>query len=142
MNNLKNKNILLCVTGSIAAYKACDLLRVLRKESVNVQVAMTESALEFIGETSFSALSNHEVITNIFPSKKGDTGLEHINLAINLDAVIVAPATANILCKSANGIADDVVSTLLSICEHPVLFAPAMNFRMWQNQSTITAVDA
>ena len=99
MNNLKDKNILLCITGSIAAYKACDLLRTLRKEDVNVQVAMTPSALRFIGETSFSALSNHDVITEVFPSKKGETGLEHVNLAIDLDAIIVAPATANILGK-------------------------------------------
>ena len=140
MNNLKNKNILLCVTGSIAAYKACDLLRVLRKEQANVQVAMTQSALQFVGETSFSALSNYDVITEIFPSKKGETGLEHINLALDLDAIIVAPATANIIGKCASGVADDVVSTLLSICEQPVIFAPAMNFRMWQNKSTINAV--
>ena len=141
MNNLKDKNILLCVTGSIAAYKACDLLRVLRKEGANVQVAMTQSALQFVGETSFSALSNYDVITQIFPSKEGETGLEHVNLAIELDAVIVAPATANILGKVANGVADDIVSTLLSICEQPTIFAPAMNFRMWQNKSTIDAVD-
>tara|TARA_Y100000994_G_scaffold67343_2_gene54973 strand:- start:470 stop:1675 length:1206 start_codon:yes stop_codon:yes gene_type:complete len=142
MNNLKDKNILLCVTGSIAAYKACDLLRVLRKEGANVQVAMTQSALQFVGETSFSALSNYDVITQIFPSKEGETGLEHVNLAIELDAVIVAPATANILGKAANGVADDTVSTLLSICDQPIIFAPAMNFRMWQNKSTIDAVDA
>ncbi len=141
MNNLKDKNILLCITGSIAAYKACDLLRLLRKEGSNVQVAMTPSALNFVGETSFSALSNHEVITKVFPSKKGETGLEHVNLAIDLDAIIVAPATANILGKSASGVADDVVSTLLSICEQPTIFVPAMNFRMWQNKSTINAVD-
>ena len=140
MNNLKNKNILLCVTGSIAAYKACDILRILRKEGANVQVAMTKSALQFIGETSFSALSGHDVITEVFPSKKGETGLEHINLAIDLDAILIAPATANIIGKCANGVADDVVSTLLSICEQPVIFAPAMNFRMWQNKSTINSV--
>ena len=140
MNSLKNKNILLCVTGSIAAYKACDLLRILRKEGSNVHVAMTPSALKFIGETSFAALSSNDVITEIFPSKKGETGLEHVNLAIDLDAVIVAPATANIIGKCGNGVADDVVSTLLSICEQPTIFAPAMNFRMWQNKSTINAV--
>ena len=141
MNNIKGKNILLCVTGSIAAYKACDLLRVLRKEGADIQVAMTSSALQFVGETSFSALSNHNVITKTFPSKKGETGLEHVNLAIDLDAIIVAPATANIIGKCSTGVADDVVSTLLSICEQPIIFAPAMNFRMWQNKSTINAVD-
>ena len=141
MNNLKNKNILLCVTGSIAAYKACDLLRILRKEEANVQVAMTQSALQFVGETSFSALSSYDVITEVFPSKKGETGLEHVNLAIDLDAIVVAPATANMLGKCAHGVADDAVSTLLSICEQPTIFAPAMNFRMWQNKSTIDAVE-
>ena len=141
MNKLKNKNILLCITGSIAAYKACDLLRVLRKEKANVQVAMTESALKFVGETTFSALSNYDVITEVFPSKKRETGLEHVNLSIDLDAIIVAPATANIIGKCAHGVADDAVSTLLSICEQPTIFAPAMNFRMWQNSSTIDAVD-
>ena len=141
MNKLKNKNILLCITGSIAAYKACDLLRVLRKEKANVQVAMTESALKFVGETTFSALSNYDVITEVFPSKKGETGLEHVNLSIDLDAIIVAPATANIIGKCAHGVADDAVSTLLSICEQPTIYAPAMNFRMWQNSSTIDAVD-
>ena len=67
MNVLKNKNILLCVTGSIAAYKACELLRLLRKESVNVQVMMSKSAEEFIGVATFAALSNNEVLTNLFP---------------------------------------------------------------------------
>ena len=141
MNSINNKNILLCVTGSIAAYKACDLLRILRKEGANVQVAMSPSSLNFIGKTSFSALSNHDVITEVFPSKEGDTGLEHVDLAIDLDAIIVAPATANILGKCASGVADEVVSTLLSICEQPTIFAPAMNFRMWQNKSTINAVN-
>ena len=78
--------------------------------------------------------------TEIFPSKKEETGLEHIELSMELDAILVAPATANIISKCAHGVADDVVSTLLSICEQPTIFAPAMNFRMWQNKSTIDAV--
>ena len=140
MNVLKNKNILLCVTGSIAAYKACELLRLLRKESVNVQVMMSKSAEEFIGIATFSALSNNEVLTNLFPSNpKG--GINHVNLSFEIDAVIVAPATANMLCKAATGVADDIVSTFLSICDVPILFAPAMNFRMWNNESTIRAVE-
>ena len=140
MNVLKNKNILLCVTGSIAAYKACELLRLLRKESVNVQVMMSNSAEEFIGVATFAALSNNEVLTNLFPDNpKG--GINHVNLSFEIDAVIIAPATANILCKAAQGVADDIVSTFLSICDVPILFAPAMNFRMWNNESTITAVE-
>ena len=140
MNVLKNKNILLCITGSIAAYKACELLRLLIKEGANIQVMMSKSAEKFIGVATLAALSNNEVLTNLFPDKpKG--GMDHVNLSFELDAIIVAPATANILCKAANGIADEIVSTTLSICDVPILFAPAMNFRMWHNESTINAVE-
>jgi len=139
MNILKNKNILLCVTGSIAAYKACELLRLLRKEGINVQVMMSKSAEEFVGVATFAALSNNEVLTNLFPDNpKG--GMDHVNLSFDLDAIVVAPATANILCKAANGVADEIVSTTLSICDVPILFSPAMNFRMWNNEGTINAV--
>jgi len=137
---MKNKNILIIVTGSIAAYKACEVVRLLRKEGVNVQVMMSESAQKFIGKTTFSTLTGHEVITDLFLDIP-KAGLEHIQLAINLDAVVVVPATANILCKVASGVADEVVSTTLSICEQPILFAPAMNFRMWQNPATQVAVE-
>lgn len=137
---LKNKNILICVTGSIAAYKACEVIRLLRKEDVNVQVMMTQSAQKFVGKASFSALTGNEVITAVFPdTPKG--GLEHIEMAMDLDAIVIVPATANILCKVANGIADDIISTNLSVCEQPTLFVPAMNFRMWQNPATMDAVE-
>ena len=139
MNILKDKNILLCVTGSIAAYKACEILRLLKKDGANVQVMMSKSAEEFIGVATFAALSNNEVLTNLFPNKpKG--GMDHVNLSFEVDAIIVAPATANILCKVGNGIADDLISTTLSVCEQKQIFAPAMNYRMWQNQATIDAV--
>jgi phosphopantothenoylcysteine decarboxylase/phosphopantothenate--cysteine ligase len=137
---LKDKNILIIVTGSIAAYKACEVVRLLRKESANVQVMMSKSALEFVGKATFAALTNNEVITEIFPDTP-KAGLEHIEMATELDAIIVVPATANTICKVANGVADDVVSTTLSVCEQPTLFAPAMNFRMWQNPATIEAVE-
>ena len=140
MSIIKNKNILLCVTGSIAAYKACELLRLLRKEHANVQVMMSRSAEKFVGIATFAALSNNEVLTNLFPENpKG--GINHVNLSFELDAVVVAPATANILCKAATGVADEIVSTILSICDVPILFAPAMNFRMWDNEGTINAVE-
>ena len=141
MSGLKNKNILLCVTGSIAAYKACELLRLLRKEGANIQVMMSKSAEEFVGKASFAALSNNEVLTSLFPEDpKG--GLKHVNLAFDLDAIIIAPATANILCKTANGVADEIISTTLSICDVPKIFAPAMNFNMWNNKATIDAVSS
>ena len=137
---MKNKNILIIVTGSIAAYKACEVVRLLRKEGANVQVMMTKSAQEFVGETTFAALTNHEVITEMF-SDTPKAGLEHIEMAIDLDAIVVIPATANIICKAANGVADEVVSTTISVCEQPTLFAPAMNNRMWQNPATMEAVE-
>lgn len=137
---MKNKNILIVVTGSIAAYKACEVVRLLRKEGANIQVMMSKSAMEFVGKTTFAALTDNEVITEIFP-KTPKAGLEHIEMAIELDALVVVPATANTICKAANGVADDVVSTTLSVCEQPTLFAPAMNFRMWQNPATMEAVE-
>ena len=136
---LKNKNILICVTGSIAAYKSCEVVRLLRKEDVNVQVMMTPSAQKFVGKASFSALTNNEVITDIFPDTP-KAGLEHIEMALELDAIVIVPATANMLCKVASGVADDIISTNLSVCEQPTLFVPAMNFRMWQNPATMEAV--
>ena len=137
---MKNKNILIAVTGSIAAYKACEVVRLLRKEGANVQVMMSKSAMEFVGKTTFAALTDNEVITKIFANTP-KAGLEHIEMAIELDAIVVVPATANTICKAANGVADDVVSTTLSVCEQPTLFAPAMNFRMWQNPATMEAVE-
>ena len=139
MNILKNKNILICITGSIAAYKACEIIRSLRKNEANTQVMISNAAQEFIGVATLAALSNNKVITNLFPdSPKG--GLEHIDLAFTVDLIIIAPATANILCKAGNGVADDLISTTLSVCEQPQIFAPAMNHRMWQNSATIDAV--
>ena len=137
---MKNKNILIVVTGSIAAYKTCEVVRLLRKEGAHVQVMMSKSAMEFVGKATFAALTDNEVITEIFPNTP-KAGLEHIEMAIELDAIVVVPATANTICKAANGVADDVVSTTLSACEQPTLFAPAMNFRMWQNPATMEAVE-
>ena len=135
MDNLKNKKILLCVTGSIAAFKACEFIRLLRKQDCNVQVVMSSSSQDFIGKLSLAALSDNEVLTD-----SNQNGLEHVKFAIEFDAVVVLPATANIICKAGSGIADDIISTVLSICEQPKLFVPAMNFRMWQSKATQKAV--
>ncbi len=136
MDNLKDKKILLCVTGSIAAFKACEFIRLLRKQGCNVKVVMSNSAQDFIGKLSLAALSDNEVLT-----ESNQSGLEHVKFAIEFDAVVILPATANILCKAGSGIADDIISTVLSICEQPKLFAPAMNFRMWQSEATQQAVE-
>ena len=138
---MKNKKILVAITGSIAAYKSCEIIRLLCKEGAKVQVMMTKSAQKFIGKTTFASLTNNEVITDLFTNAP-KAGLEHIELAIDLDAIVVIPATENILCKVASGVADEVVSTTLSVCEQPTLFIPAMNFRMWQNPATVKAVQS
>ncbi len=135
MSILKGKNILLGVTGSIAAYKACEIVRLLTKTGAGVQVMMTHSGTRMIGPATFAALSGRDVLTDLFP-KTPKAGLEHIHLAETLDAIIVAPATANIIAKTAHGIADDLLSTTLLACDVPKLFAPAMNFRMWRNEAT------
>ena len=140
INILKNKKILLCVTGSIAAFKACELIRLLTKQKAQVQVMMTRSAEQFVGKATFAALTNNEVITNLFPDSP-KAGLEHIELSLDVDLIIIAPATANILSKAANGIADEIVSTTLSVCEQPTIFAPAMNYKMWQNPSIMSSVE-
>ena len=136
----KNKNVLVIITGSIAAYKACEVIRFLIKDGARVKVMMSESSQKFIGLATISGLINGEVYTDLFPPKS-DSGIEHVSLAIEMDIIIVLPATANVLCKVAGGVADDLVSTTLSICEQPTIYFPAMNFRMWFNQGTIDAVE-
>ena len=140
MKELKNKNILIGITGSIAAYKACDIIRIIRKAGGNVQVIMTHSAKQFIGKATIAALTNNPVIDNIFEDDP-KPGLEHINLAFDIDMVLILPATANIIAKAANGIADDSLSLALSICEQPTIFCPAMNYKMWRNKANLDAVE-
>lgn len=139
MKSLKNKNILIGISGSIAAYKACDIIRYLMKNNCQVQAVMTESAKQFIGKTTIAALTNNHVIDSVFESNP-KPGLEHINLAFEIDIIIVVPATANIIAKAANGIADDALSLALSICEQPTIFCPAMNYKMWRNKANIEAI--
>ena len=98
---------------------------------------MTSSAQDFIGKLSLASLSGNEVMLD-----NEETGLHHVKFAIEFDLIIILPSTANIICKAANGIADDMVSTILSICEQPKLFVPAMNFRMWQSKATQEAVSS
>lgn len=128
------KTVLLCVTGGVAAYKACELVRLLQKRGVNVKVCMTEHACEFVGPVTFRALTQHEVAVDLFDHPTDP--IHHISLAQEPDLVVVAPATANILAKMANGIADDLVSTTLLATPRPILVAPAMNNGMWEASAT------
>lgn len=126
-------NILLMVTGSIAAYKSADLANNLRKRGHNVHVAMTQSASQFITELTMQTLSKNRVHMDVM-EERNPNRIEHIDLIKEVDCIVVAPATANIIGKIANGLADDMVSTLALVgYELPMFIAPAMNTRMYEN---------
>ncbi|SDY92730.1 bifunctional phosphopantothenoylcysteine decarboxylase/phosphopantothenate--cysteine ligase CoaBC [Tindallia californiensis] len=129
---LQGKHIVVGVTGGIAAYKACELVSRLSKQQATVEVVMTEAATSFVNPETFQALSRNPVITSLFQSIKY-WEIEHISLAQKTDAMIVAPATANIIGKVANGIADDFLSTMIMASTVPVILAPAMNTYMYEN---------
>lgn len=132
MKDLKNKNIILGVTGGIACYKVVSLVSILKKQGANVDVIMTKNATEFVGPITFQTISQNPVVVDMFePLKTAD--VRHISLAEKADAIIIAPATANIIGKVANGIADDMLSTVVMACKKPVIFAPAMNNNMYLN---------
>ncbi len=133
-SSIRNKTIVLGVSGGIAAYKSVELLRLLKKAEADVRVIMTQSAQEFVGPLTFQALSENPVCTSLF-EKGGDASIRHIDWAQSADAVIVAPATANILAKHANGIADDALSTLMLAVTSPVLLCPSMNTHMYENKA-------
>lgn len=131
---LKDKHIALYVTGGIAAYKALNVVRGLIKQETLVQVIMTKSAQEFVTPLTFATLSQRPVITDNFtPQTKNDDFIPHIKLALWTDLAVVVPATANIIGKIANGLADDIVSTSLLATKAPKLVFPAMNTDMYDN---------
>ncbi len=136
---LRGKKIVLCVTGGIAAYKACDLTSRLKKRGAEVRVVLTAHACAFVPPLTFETLSGNPAYTDAFERK---FEIEHVALAKWADAVVVAPATANILAKMAAGIADELVSTTLLAATAPVLVAPAMNAAMWRNPATQANVNA
>lgn len=128
--NLKNKRIIVGVTGGIAAYKSCDLVSKLVKTGADIRVVMTESAQNFVSPTTFSALTGNPTSVHMFDSKES---IPHIELVHSADLLVVVPATANIIGKMANGIADDLLSTMLLAASCPVFFAPAMNINMYKH---------
>ncbi len=128
------KTVLVCVTGCIAAYKSCEIVRLLQKQGVRVKVLMTEHAIQFVGPTTFRALTHEKVAIDLFDDPTDP--IHHISLAQEPDLVLVAPATANVIAKMAHGIADDLMSTTLLATEKPVLVAPAMNAGMWRAAAT------
>lgn len=129
---LNDKNVVLGVCGSIAAYKGLDIVSRLKKQNANVDVIMTNSAVKLVSPLSFQSLSQNPVTVNMFDSPKS-WEIGHIALAQKADIFVVAPASANIIGKVANGIADDMLSTTIMATKAPVLFAPAMNTAMFDN---------
>ena len=120
------------VSGGIGAYKAIEVARLLQKRGHDVQAVMTRAARRFVGPLTFEAITRHPVITSQFaPGMNAD--IEHIALASSMDLLLVAPATANVIGKFANGIADDFLSALYLATRAPVLLAPAMNTHMWEH---------
>ncbi len=132
---LTGKRIALGITGGIAAYKSAELVRLLIKQGASVQVAMTEAATHFITPTTFQALSGNRVFIDQWDTNVANS-MAHINFSREADVLLVAPASANFLAKVANGIADDLLTTLTLARDCPLLVAPAMNRQMWSNPAT------
>jgi phosphopantothenoylcysteine decarboxylase/phosphopantothenate--cysteine ligase len=131
--------IALGVTGGVAAYKAAELVRRLQQEQIEVQVVMTRSAQEFVAPLTFAALTGQKVITELFGAEAPanvESAIEHIAVAQRIDALVIAPATADIIAKLAHGVADDFLTTLSLATTAPVIVAPAMNVNMWENVAT------
>ncbi|MBW2631226.1 MAG: bifunctional phosphopantothenoylcysteine decarboxylase/phosphopantothenate--cysteine ligase CoaBC [Deltaproteobacteria bacterium] len=137
---LKNKNVVLGITGGIAAYKAAELTRELLKRGAEVKVIMTENAVRFIAPLTLQTLSGNPVYSDMF-SLSGDAEIPHISLAQTADIIVVAPATANIIGKIASGIADDLLSTTIIATKAPVLICPAMNSNMYDNPILRSNID-
>lgn len=138
--HLRDKLIVLGVTGAISAYKSLELARLLVKAGAEVLPVMTRSAGEFIKPLSLSTLAGNPVVTGLFGEAEPGV-VRHIDVAQNSDLIVVAPATANIIGKAASGIADDILSTILMAAGAPVLIAPSMNTRMWDNPVVAANVD-
>ena len=132
---LKGKTVLLGVTGGIAAYKSASLASLLVKAGAEVRVLMTENAKNFINPITFETLTGHKCVSDTF-DRNFEFKVEHIALAKKADAVIIAPATANVIAKLAHGIADDMLTTTVLACRCPKIAAPAMNTAMYENPVT------
>jgi phosphopantothenoylcysteine decarboxylase/phosphopantothenate--cysteine ligase len=136
MTDLSAKRVLLIVSGGIAAYKALELIRLLRGRGCGVTCVLTEAGAQFVTPLSLQALSEGKVYTDLF-SLTDESEMGHIQLSRSADLVVVAPASADILAKMAAGLAGDLASTLLLATDKPVLVAPAMNVRMWTHAATV-----
>ena len=132
---MKGKSILLIMGGGIAAYKVLDLIRRARERGATVRTVLTAGAQHFITPLSVATLSEEQVFTELF-DLKDETEIGHIRLSREADLIVVAPATANLLARMTHGLADDLASTVLLAANKPILAAPAMNWKMWENPAT------
>ena len=140
MSESRPSRVLIVVSGGIAVYKACEVLRGLQKAGCEVRVVMTQDATNFVGTVTFEALSGHPVGISLYGFP--ESPIPHIMLSEWADLVLVCPATANLMAKMVSGMADDLASATLLAAASPVLVAPAMNVRMWENPATVSNVDA
>ncbi len=134
-DRLVGRRLLLGVSGGVAAYKAAQLVRDLQRAGASVQAVMTPAATRFVTPTTFQALTGKPVFTDQWDDRV-DNGMTHIELSRGVDAIVIAPASADVIAKLANGLADDLLSTLCLAREAPMLVAPAMNRQMWSNRAT------
>jgi len=130
---VKQKTVILCVTGSIAAYRSADLTRALIEKGLKVSVVMTKEAEYFITPLTLASLSGEQVFLDMFGHLDDPLAMPHITLAQKADVVLIAPATANMIGKLAGGIADDLIACIVLATKAPVLIAPAMNTQMYRN---------
>lgn len=133
--SVTKRRLLLGVTGGIAAYKAAELARLLTQAGMDVQPVMTQSACQFVGPITFQSLTGNPVYTNLWEAN-AINNMAHINLSRNVDAILVAPASADFIAKLAHGMADDLLTTLCLARDCPLMLAPAMNRQMWENPAT------
>ena len=137
--SLAGKHILVGISGGIAAYKIPELIRLLKKAGADVQVTTTKHALEFVTSLTLQTVSGHKVYSDVFAAIN-EHSTEHISLPDWADLMLIAPATANVLCKMANGIADDALTTTFAAMRKPVVIAPAMNTNMYESPATQKAI--
>ena len=135
MKSLINKKVLLIICGGIAAYKSLELIRLLKKNGANIKTILTKSGSEFVTPLSITSLSQSKVYQDLF-SLEDETEMDHISLSRWSDLILIAPATANTISKLANGISDDLASTVTLASNKKIFIAPAMNVRMWEHKST------
>lgn len=132
---MTNKQLLLIITGSIAAYKIPEFIRLCRKAEIDVRCILTHGGAQFVTPITLASLSEYPVYTDIF-SLKDEVEMGHIRLSREADLILVAPATADIIAKMVHGLADDLASTVLLATDKPVIVAPAMNAKMWEHKAT------